>query len=184
MPGKPTTKYSLLFCNPVLAREWHPTKNGSLTASDVSVGSNRKVWWLCSKGHAWPATVSERNQGTGCPYCSDKKVKDDISPQMEIPAPEIESLPEKFESPTPQDVPAKPDKKVKDEDSLQAVNPTLAKEWHPTKNKDLTPRDVTTHSHNQVWWLCSKGHEWKAAISRRSNGQGCFYCSYMQKRKH
>ncbi|MGD0170140.1 MAG: zinc-ribbon domain-containing protein, partial [Smithella sp.] len=58
MPGRPTTKYSLLFCNPVLAREWHPTKNGSLTPSDVSVGSNRKVWWLCSKGHAWPATVS------------------------------------------------------------------------------------------------------------------------------
>ena len=145
MPGKPTTKYSLLFCNPVLAREWHPTKNGSLTPGDVSVGSNRKVWWLCSKGHAWPATVSERNQGSGCPYCSDKKVKD--------------------------------------ENSLQTVNPTLAKQWHPTKNGSLTPREVTANSHNQIWWLCSKGHEWKAAISSRSNGQGCFYCSYMQKRK-
>jgi len=145
MPGRPTTKYSLLFCNPVLAREWHPTKNGSLTPGDVSVGSNRKVWWLCSKGHAWPATVSERNQGSGCPYCSDKKVKD--------------------------------------ENSLQTVNPTLAKQWHPSKNGSLTPRDITANSHNQVWWLCSKGHEWKAAISSRSNGQGCFYCSYMQKRK-
>ncbi|MGA9112116.1 MAG: zinc-ribbon domain-containing protein, partial [Smithella sp.] len=61
MQSKSTIKYSLQVCNSNIAREWHPTKNGSLTPSDVSVGSNRKVWWLCSKCHAWPATVSERN---------------------------------------------------------------------------------------------------------------------------
>jgi hypothetical protein len=183
MPGRPTTKYSLLFCNPVLAREWHPTKNGSLTPGDVSLGSNRKVWWLCSKGHAWPATVSERNQGSGCPYCSDKKVKDENSQQTENPTGASESLSTKNESLALRNIAVNSDKKVKDENSLQTVNPTLAKEWHPTKNRSLTPADVTANSHNQVWWLCSKGHEWKAAISSRNNGQGCFYCSYMQKRK-
>ena len=183
MPGRPTTKYSLLFCNPVLAREWHPTKNGSLTPGDVSLGSNRKVWWLCSKGHAWPATVSERNQGSGCPYCSDKKVKDENSQQTENPTGASESLSTKNESLALRNIAVNSDKKVKDENSLQTVNPTLAKEWNPTKNGSLTPADVTANSHNQVWWLCSKGHEWKAAISSRNNGQGCFYCSYMQKRK-
>ena len=183
MQSKSTIKYSLQVCNSNIAREWHPTKNGSLTPGDVSVGSNRKVWWLCSKGHAWPSTVSERNQGSGCPYCSDKKVKDENSPQTENPTLATESLPTKNESLEPRNIAVNSDKKVKNENSLQTVNPTLAKEWHPTKNGSLTPRDITANSHNQIWWLCSKGHEWKAAISSRSNGQGCFYCSYMQKRK-
>ena len=28
-----------------------------------------------------------------------------------------------------------------------------------------------------VWWMCNKGHEWKAQINNRSNGRGCPYCS-------
>ena len=31
--------------NPKLAREWHPTKNGKLTPKDVTVSSDKKVWW-------------------------------------------------------------------------------------------------------------------------------------------
>ena len=60
---------------------------------------------------------------------------------------------------------------------LQTTNPTLAKEWHPTKNKDLTPRMVVSRSDKKVWWLCEKGHEWKAAISGVSGGSRCPICS-------
>lgn len=34
-----------------LASQWHPTKNVPLTASDVTQWSNKKVWWICNKGH-------------------------------------------------------------------------------------------------------------------------------------
>lgn len=60
---------------PELAKEWQPTKNGKLTPEVVTSGSDRKVWWQCSKGHEWDAAVYQRtgkNQ-TGCPYCSGKK---------------------------------------------------------------------------------------------------------------
>lgn len=56
-----------------LAKEWHPTKNGELTPKDITSGSGKKVWWLCSKGHEWQARVADRTSGKGCPYCSGKK---------------------------------------------------------------------------------------------------------------
>jgi hypothetical protein len=183
MPSNVPTKKILRICNPALAREWHPAKNGNLTPTHVTISFHEKVWWQCLKGHEWEATVSERSEGNACPYCSNKKVNDDDISQTVNPPPARVSLSAKNESPTQGEVTANSDKNVKDENSLQAVNPTLAKEWHPAKNGSLRPENVTANSHNQVWWQCSKGHEWKAAISSRSNGQGCFYCSYMQKRK-
>ena len=51
--------------------------------------------WRCSKGHTWKAQVSSRtiggyaSKGTGCPYCSNKKVCSDnnvlaIRPELEV----------------------------------------------------------------------------------------------------
>jgi hypothetical protein len=155
--------------DPSLMKEWHPAKNESL-----------KVWWLCSKGHEWSATVNERIQGVTCPYCSGKELKDEKLAQAP-PCPTKEELrPRKDVS---KSADADSIRKVGPENCLRTVNPNLAKEWHPTKNGSLTPSDVTVNSNNQVWWLCAKGHEWKAAVSSRNKGQGCFYCSYMQKRK-
>lgn len=42
-------KKSLAFKAPILAKEWHPTKNGELTPWDLSAGSGISVWWLCRK---------------------------------------------------------------------------------------------------------------------------------------
>ena len=36
---------------PAVAAEWHPTKNGNLTPSQVVSGSHQTVWWRCSLGH-------------------------------------------------------------------------------------------------------------------------------------
>lgn len=71
---------SLLEQNPDLAKEWHPTKNIELTASDVSKGTNRKVWWLCPKGHSYEAAIKNRTKNirpSGCPYCSGRKAVPD-----------------------------------------------------------------------------------------------------------
>ncbi len=60
---------------PEVAAEWHPTRNGDLTPSDVGAGSHGMAWWLCSEGHEWRAQIKSRvQQGVGCPYCSNKRV--------------------------------------------------------------------------------------------------------------
>ena len=55
--------------NPNLASEWNYEKNGDLKPEDFMAGSGKKVWWKCSKGHEWQATINNRNKGRGCPYC-------------------------------------------------------------------------------------------------------------------
>ena len=65
---------SLATLRPDLAEEWNWEKNGELTPSDVTCGSNKKVWWMCKYGHEWMASINNRNRGTGCPYDAGKKV--------------------------------------------------------------------------------------------------------------
>lgn len=59
--------------NPTLANEWNYEKNNGLTPLDVTPNSNKKVWWKCSEGHEWQATISNRNHGTGCKKCAKNK---------------------------------------------------------------------------------------------------------------
>ena len=65
---------------------------------------------------------------------------------------------------------------MKGYNDLESQNPTLAKEWDYDRNTS-SPSDVTVASGKKVWWRCSKGHEWEATISKRSNGRGSPYCS-------
>jgi len=65
-----TRETSLATKKPNLAQEWHPTKNGKLTPEDITSGSNKKVWWLCKRGHEWEAVIYSRSNGNGCPYCA------------------------------------------------------------------------------------------------------------------
>ena len=67
-------KNDLQTVNPSLAKEWNYKKNNGLTPAEVLPGSGKKVWWVCSKGHEWQASISDRSRGNGCPYCSSKKV--------------------------------------------------------------------------------------------------------------
>ncbi len=65
---------SLLFSNPEMAKEWNFERNGHLKPEHFAANSNKKVWWKCSKGHEWQATIADRNRGKGCPYCAGQKV--------------------------------------------------------------------------------------------------------------
>lgn len=61
--------------------------------------------------------------------------------------------------------------------SLAQQRPEIAQQWNFEKNNGLTPEMFYEYSNESVWWKCSKGHEWQAAISNRSNlGRGCPYC--------
>lgn len=59
--------------NPVLAKEWNYNKNGELLPVDITAGSSKKVWWICSKGHEWQATIYNRHKGNGCPTCNSEQ---------------------------------------------------------------------------------------------------------------
>ncbi len=145
---------SLAYCNPELAKEWHPTKNGSLTPSDVTASSGKKVWWLYAYDDPktgkhfdfeWQAILTSRNNGKGCPFIAGKAA-------------------------------------WKGFNDLGTVNQELAKEWNPTKNGKLTPSDVTVSSNKKVWWLYPYDDpktgkhfdfEWKTTVDRRNKGNGC-----------
>ena len=59
---------------PDLFAEWHPTKNGRKVPEDFTHGSNKKVWWKCTEGHEWNASIVNRSKGRGCPFCANKLV--------------------------------------------------------------------------------------------------------------
>ena len=65
----------LATANPALAAQWHPVKNGVLSATQVFPGSKKRVWWQCEKGHEWQAVINDRmHSGCGCPYCANKQI--------------------------------------------------------------------------------------------------------------
>jgi positive regulator of sigma E activity len=71
---------SLQTLAPEVAARWHKKKNGKLTPSDVTLKSNKKVWWICPDfpSHEWTAQVFEvqRSSSSGCPFCAGQKVCD------------------------------------------------------------------------------------------------------------
>lgn len=60
---------------------------------------------------------------------------------------------------------------------LKTLEPELAEEWDDEKNPLLSPSGITRYSQTKVWWKCKKGHSWKASVSKRTQGQGCPYCT-------
>ena len=66
---------SLFDHDPVLCQEWDYSKN-ELKPTEVSLGSGKKVWWICNLGHSYQACINHRTtvEQTGCPYCANKKV--------------------------------------------------------------------------------------------------------------
>tara|TARA_B110000503_G_scaffold122282_1_gene186712 strand:- start:2126 stop:2692 length:567 start_codon:yes stop_codon:yes gene_type:complete len=57
---------------PELIKYWSSKNN--LKPNEVTYKSNQKVLWNCNKGHEWEAVISSLANGTGCPYCANKKI--------------------------------------------------------------------------------------------------------------
>ena len=207
---------SILFSNPDIAKEWNYERNGNLKPENFIASSKHKVWWKCSKGHEWLATIGSRNEGNGCPYCAGRKVLAGYNDlQTKMPGLAAQWHPVLNGELTPADVTISARKyvwwkctkghewqawvynrskgigcpycagryAVKGENDLQTINPGLADEWNYDKNIGLTPADVMPNSGKKVWWKCSEGHEWQAAIYSRNNGNGCPQCAREKRKK-
>lgn len=60
--------------NPILAAQWHPTKNNEVKPDQVFAHTKKIVWWVCEKGHEWQARVDSRVEGAGCPVCTKREI--------------------------------------------------------------------------------------------------------------
>jgi len=180
---------------PVLAVEadgWDPRT--------VTIGSNRRLTWKCSRGHKWIATPKHRKDGDGCPFCSGKRPivgETDLASLM----PNL----------------------AKEADGWDPTTVTLKsgayKNWRCSKNhrwnarvadrangngcpfcsgrslivgsndvatrcRDILdevsgwdPRTVHSGSSKPVEWRCRVGHHWQASPKARRGGSGCPVCS-------
>ena len=145
---------SLVDLSPKVAKEWHPTKNGSLTPNDVTNRSSKKVWWQCQKvdKHTWEATIaartgSRKKKPTGCPFCSGNRVCSDNSLSTISPNIATQWHPTKNGSLTPNDV----------------TNGSTKKVWWQCQKVDE--------------------HSWEATVGSRttqsgSKGAGCPHCYF------
>ena len=113
--GKKTvSSNSFAILKPDLAAEWHPTNNGDLKPYNFTIKSGKKVWWRCDKAddHEWSAKISDRSNGSDCPYCNGNKVV--LSNCLATTHPDLakEWHPTKNEKLTPSDVTNGSGKKV------------------------------------------------------------------------
>lgn len=135
-----------------LLSEWHPTRNEGINPNELTYGSYEYIWWICSEGHEFGATVHDRlKKKEECPKCLRMK-------KTEVKAVIKEELQFK---------------------SLREVDPNLADQWHPTKNGDATPDNVAfDEGWVHRWWECKRGHKWEEPISsRHKNKTSCPYCA-------
>ena len=180
----PTPDTCLAARNPVLAGQWHPTRNGALTPADVLPTANRRVWWQCPAGHEWLAEVRDRTAGgTGCPRCPRDKPTisllagyPDLAGQWDTTAngeltdavtsgsnrrvgwrcEQGHRWAARVQSRTRgQGCPYCAGKRATPETSVAARYPELMGEWAADLNGDLDPATVPPGSSRRVWWRCS-----------------------------
>ena len=65
----PHPSKSLATLRPELQKFWDYEKNHPLTPEHFTAGSNRKVYWICRKGHSYKKIVYDRAKAVGCPIC-------------------------------------------------------------------------------------------------------------------
>ncbi|MDF2478502.1 MAG: hypothetical protein K0S24_3985 [Sphingobacterium sp.] len=58
---------------PAIAKEWNYKKNEDLTPQEVTQRCNKRIWWVCKRGHEWQTSINNRTtSGNQCPYCVGK----------------------------------------------------------------------------------------------------------------
>lgn len=191
---------------PILAAQWHPSKNGTLTPRDVTAQSSKNVWWRCERGHEWKTQVNKRSvRGQNCPYCSGRRVSPEHCLASVCPDLVQQWHPEKNAPLTPWEVSPSSGQKVwwrceKGHEwqasisnrkkgrgcpqcAVRARKGITLEAASPSlaaqwhpTRNSLPPSAYLAYSNKKVWWRCEKGHEWQASPDTRMNGSGCPYC--------
>jgi len=68
-------EYARVRGRPDLLAQWCTEKNAGLSPEQVTIASEKVVWWRCERGHEWQSYIFARTrQGQGCPYCAGQRV--------------------------------------------------------------------------------------------------------------
>jgi len=190
-----------------LALEWDTEANGDLNPDEITLGSGKKVHWVCVNDHRWTARVIDRARGRGCVKClhshpEASRISDvlylmaewDTEANRDVHPDDVACLSnttvgwicEKGHRWTASigdryvrghGCPVCLGRRVTEDNCLATIRPDLVGEWSSTKNGNLTPSDVTAKSNRKVFWVCSEGHQWQARIDHRTLGRACPQCS-------
>lgn len=95
---------SIAAIRPDLAKIWHPFKNKKLTPENVSVFSDKEIWWQCSQGHEWKKSANRQSRINGCPYCNRQLPSPEFNLPTQNPKLAAEWDKQKNGDLTPQDV--------------------------------------------------------------------------------
>lgn len=199
------TTNSLATIFPKIAKELHPTKNGTLKATDITAYTKTPLWWKCKCGFEWRTQVSNRaRNGSGCRRCNqnllnlndyseaikhfDKTKNKNLDPSKISMRTKIHWRCKKGEDHLWQQVFTKKcsperfcpfcnNRKLSKTNCLANTYPAVAKELHKTKNGGLTPKTLMGTSNKMVFWTCRTcQHTWRAPVGRRTAGHGCPKC--------
>ena len=140
--------YNDITSNEKLYESWHFEKNVGLNPAEISIGSEKRGWWLCPEcGSEWRAMVRRRTDGNGCPECG-KRIRSANSRK----------------------------RMVLERGSLADRNPALLEEWDWDKN-EVNPNKIVAGYTKKVWWKCKIcQNEWMATVISRNAGRGCPVC--------
>ena len=126
--------------------------NISLLPEKVSVGSQKKAFWICKKHNtSYSQIIRSRYRGqTGCEKCKAELLQARGREQY-----------------------------INNKHTLAETNPELIEEWVSCENQKFTPYTCLPGSKVSVKWKCIKcGGEYLATVSNRARlGAGCPYCS-------
>ena len=149
---KPTATANLAVQYPEIAKQWHPTKNGTLKPEDVGAFSNKKAWWQCFRepNHVWQAVIATRHK-SGCTHCYQEA---------------------KYLEWVVDATGTKRKKLLKDDAALFAE--LVAADEERTQLAEIYVGDTRT-----LRWKCAKCNAiWSNQLRKRAiEGQGCTYCS-------
>lgn len=168
--------------------------------SAFSAQSNKRMPWVCSKGHRWETSVCNRTgRGSKCPYCTGKKaIKGENDLQTLFP-----ELAKEADGWDPSELLPQSNKKVGWKCDLghrwEASVDSRRKTGCPycAGNKALLgfntfldhfpeiakqaegwdPGTVTYGSQKKQRWKCDLGHTWEAGPTSRARGRGCPVCA-------
>ncbi len=203
---KKCSNESTLLSNifPDLYKEIDENKNKNIDTRVLTVGSSKKIWWRCEKGHTWFQNVDTRVKlRTTCPTCKNLfnsivKTHPELIEEWDY---------DKNKELKPESLTKGSNKRVwwkcKNGHSYQSLvyhrtngsgcrkcitykrgkipffqdYPNLEKEWNYEKNKNIDPNEFTSGSNKIVWWICENKHSYECDIWRKSHRHsGCPYC--------
>lgn len=87
--GRKASPDNNLKVDPVLSKQFHPTKNGKRDPKKIVPTSKLTLWWKCPEGddHEFEMRPYDRTiKGNGCPYCSRQRFSKTHSLAVEFPA--------------------------------------------------------------------------------------------------